>query len=204
MQLRDHEMKTYLLNDQQQSKPSISDSPKEEVPPTNDSSKGKNNWKQLLKKVKEPGPRTVHENARRLLSMQQVLAELTAVEAKVRCTETSQSSENEEIARKSGIGVIDALQELRSESISRYLTVNLGLAAAWRNDMFNWFDATSMLGCWYCLLSTLIADSITLAGGSTGGFKPGEHDIMVHVITVCFMTVKFLGFLKGTGIQMAT
>ena len=98
--------------------------------------------------------------------------------------------------------IVDALSDIDTEHFSRFLTVNLGLAAAWRHDVFNWFDLLATVGCIYSM-ATLIFYEFSHSGMSVKS-QLQHNDILVQVATVACLSVRFLGFLKGTDVQMAT
>jgi len=94
---------------------------------------------------------------------------------------------------------------ISAEGISRFVTVYLGLSSSWRSNAFNWINFFALLGCWITLLNQIA--SATLSSLRSDYFVrslPLKIETAVHVVTVFFLWIKGLGYLRGTGIKMAT
>jgi len=83
------------------------------------------------------------------------------------------------------------------EKASKWITINLGIATAWRNNAFNWVNFCALLGCWISLLHQFFVDLNV-------GNKDDKIMKSANVLTVVFLWLRFLGFLRGTNIKMAT
>jgi len=118
-----------------------------------------------------------------------------------------------------GGGGFDAL----IEGTSRFVTVYLGLAESWRSSVFNWINLGSHVCCWITVTNMLIeaarAHNVSANDDSSGcGSSQTDNDngssqpwargregvVAIHVATTFFLSLRVLGFLRGTSIEMAT
>jgi hypothetical protein len=117
-----------------------------------------------------------------------------------------------------GGGGLDALVE----GVGRFATVYLGLAESWRSSVFNWINLGSHVCCWITITNMLVEAAKALdktgsdnssgcesqADDSNGSNQPWARKrrgvVAIHVATSFFLSLRVLGFMRGTSIEMAT
>jgi hypothetical protein len=105
----------------------------------------------------------------------------------------------------------DWLRTFTYAKFSRFLTVNMGMAVAWRSDAFSWVDLASIITGWPTLILLLVDGSLMLADENR---DENDHvtqskvfnwwQVILNVLCVFFLWLKLLGYLKGTTKKMAT
>ena len=100
--------------------------------------------------------------------------------------------------------------EAMVEGLSRFVTIYLGLAESWRHSAFNWINLGSHVCCWITIVNMLVvaAEGVSNCDGNTTSgdrWARGHHWVLsLHVCTIFFLSLRVLGFLRGTSIEMAT
>eukprot|EP00613_Pedinella_sp_CCMP2098_P051347 CAMPEP_0171822042 /NCGR_PEP_ID=MMETSP0992-20121227/3649_1 /TAXON_ID=483369 /ORGANISM="non described non described, Strain CCMP2098" /LENGTH=1198 /DNA_ID=CAMNT_0012436593 /DNA_START=1 /DNA_END=3598 /DNA_ORIENTATION=+ len=89
------------------------------------------------------------------------------------------------------------VKPIRNGKFSRFLTVYLGVAVAYRVDPFNWIDISSTMMCWVTQI-LIIIEELGVTAAKMNNIES------LRVLTVSLLSLKLLGFLRGTGIKMAT
>lgn len=79
---------------------------------------------------------------------------------------------------------------------SRFVTVYLGIAVAYRVDPFNWIDIMCTLSCWLTQ-GILLLDELHVYNS-----EKIPNVTSLYVLTVSLFCLKLLGFLRGTGIKV--
>lgn len=84
-----------------------------------------------------------------------------------------------------------------SNNITRYLF----LPALWRNAWQNWANMVALGLSWHSLLSVFLKSMIH---GEDAASKVTDDEVLVHIATVGLLWVRFLQYMKGTGLNFAT
>ena len=95
----------------------------------------------------------------------------------------------------------DTIEVLTSkERLSRFITLYLGISVSYRNDPFNCVDVLATT-CSWLTFGALFAEAIGLVSHD---YYRNMHVDTLYITTVFLFGIKFLGFIRGTGIRMAT
>ena len=84
-----------------------------------------------------------------------------------------------------------------SNNITRYLF----LPVLWRNKWQNWANMVALGLSWHSLLSVFLKSMIH---GEDAASKVTDDEVLVHIATVGLLWVRFLQYMKGTGLNFAT
>jgi hypothetical protein len=78
---------------------------------------------------------------------------------------------------------------------NQFLNDWLFLSYAWRSNVFNWISVAAWISGWIVLIDLLQVSISLLSEGDEFQYSSSETNL--HVASICFFCLKFLGFLKG-------